>query len=132
MIASDNGATPRTAEARVIVTTNNVNDQAPQFDDNKVATLMGNADPGTTVIIVRAVDEDGDAVTYSFDGTIDIENNSENIRILLFPYFVNFVGTTIHVFKDYTINRHPQLIMGHSLYLLPIKINPYNYVPMNL
>lgn len=68
----------------MIVTTNNVNDQAPQFDDNKVATLMGNAEPGTTVIIVRAVDEDGDAVTYSFDGTIDIENNvkSENISIL--------------------------------------------------
>lgn len=73
MIASDNGATPRTAEARVIVTTNNVNDQAPQFDDNKVATLMGNAEPRTTVIIVRAVDEDGDAVTYSFDGRIDIQ-----------------------------------------------------------
>lgn len=68
MIASDNGVEPRTAEARVIVTTNNTNDQAPEFDDNKVATLMGNAQPGSTVIIVRAVDEDGDKVTYSFDG----------------------------------------------------------------
>ncbi|XP_048742923.2 neural-cadherin-like isoform X4 [Ostrea edulis] len=68
VIASDNGVEPRTAEARVIVTTNNTNDQAPEFDDNKVATLMGNAQPGSTVIIVRAVDEDGDKVTYSFDG----------------------------------------------------------------
>ena len=68
VIATDNGAIPRTAEARVIITTINVNDQAPEFDDNKVATLMGNAKPGTTIIIVRAVDEDGDVVTYSFDG----------------------------------------------------------------
>lgn len=52
----------------MIITTINVNDQAPEFDDNKVATLMGNAEEGTTVIIVRAVDEDGDVVTYSFEG----------------------------------------------------------------
>ncbi|XP_061183428.1 neural-cadherin-like [Saccostrea echinata] len=68
VIASDNGVTPRTAEARVIITTTNTNDQAPEFDDNKVATLMGNAPSGSTVIIVRAVDQDGDGVTYSFEG----------------------------------------------------------------
>nr|XP_034298864.1 neural-cadherin-like [Crassostrea gigas] len=35
---------------------------------------MGNAEPGTTVIIVRAVDEDGDAVTYSFDGGMTVKD----------------------------------------------------------
>jgi hypothetical protein len=78
VIASDSGAQPRTAEARVIVSTNNTNDQPPEFDDNKVATLMGNAQAGSTVIIVRAVDEDGDRVTYSFDGTSRIQLNKNN------------------------------------------------------
>lgn len=34
---------------------------------------MGNAEFGIIVIIVRAVDEDGDVVIYSFDGRIDIQ-----------------------------------------------------------
>lgn len=52
------------------------------------------------------------------------------IEILLFPYFVDFVATTIQTFNNYSIKWHPQLIIGHSLYSLPIKFNPHDYAPM--
>ena len=70
VIATDNGRNPhpKNATARVVVYLTNVNDQAPKFDDNLVTTLIDNTPGGSIVITVRATDEDGDRVTYSFEG----------------------------------------------------------------
>ncbi|XP_067654381.1 protocadherin Fat 4-like [Haliotis asinina] len=64
--ASDNGATPRSVEGTIAVSLDNVNDNAPVFDQTEYqADLSEGSAVDTVVITFNVQDHDGDAVTLS-------------------------------------------------------------------
>ncbi|XP_067654380.1 cadherin-23-like [Haliotis asinina] len=64
--ASDNGATPRSVEGTIAVSLDNVNDNAPVFDETEYrANVSEDAVVDTPVITLNADEYDGDAVTLS-------------------------------------------------------------------
>ncbi|KAL3856809.1 hypothetical protein ACJMK2_011526 [Sinanodonta woodiana] len=62
----------RTGQAEVRIQTTNVNDEAPEFNQTLLQTdLRLDATVGHVVIVIRAIDPDGDSVRYSFsDNTL--------------------------------------------------------------
>ena len=56
--------------ALVVVYVTNENDFAPEFIHQTVSTIPDNLASGSTVMNVRAIDKDGDKVSYSFQGNI--------------------------------------------------------------
>ena len=73
LIVYDNGIPEMSAEAVVIITIQNVNDESPVFEEQMYsATVEENAGPGTPIVKVTATDlDDGDYghVTYKLEGT---------------------------------------------------------------
>ena len=69
----DNGIPEKSAQAEVVVSVLNVNDQSPVFDQQMyTATVEENSAPGTNIVQVTATDlDDGDFghVTYKLEGT---------------------------------------------------------------
>ena len=73
LVVYDNGIPEMSAEAVVIITIQNVNDESPVFEEQMYsATVDENAGPGTPIVKVTATDlDDGDYghVTYKLEGT---------------------------------------------------------------
>lgn len=66
MIATDNGESPRTGSATVIVLVTNVNDEDPEFSTNLKAEVLENANVDQFVHTVHVTDPDGDNVKVYF------------------------------------------------------------------
>lgn len=52
----------------VVVYIQNVNDEAPTFTSSSESTIQDTIDSNRTVMNVKAIDKDGDKVTYRFLG----------------------------------------------------------------
>ncbi|KAK3606482.1 hypothetical protein CHS0354_041433 [Potamilus streckersoni] len=72
VFADDLVLPPSTSQAEVRIQTTNVNDEAPEFNQTLLQTnLRLDATVGHVVIVIRAIDPDGDNVRYSFsDNTL--------------------------------------------------------------
>ena len=84
LVVYDNGIPEKSAEAVVVVNIENVNDQAPVFDEQMyTATVAENSVPGTPIVRVRATDLDHGEfgnLTYKLEGTYqdDFQIGSED------------------------------------------------------
>ena len=67
VFASDKSEQSRSSSAIVRVSVTNVNDETPEFSNHQMEIYVDeNAPIGSVVIIIQAVDMDGDGVTYYF------------------------------------------------------------------
>ncbi|XP_046562254.1 protocadherin Fat 3-like [Haliotis rubra] len=67
---TDAGSTPKTADGTIRLTLTNVNDNAPTFDSTFYsASVSEDAAVGDSVEAVAATDNDGDAITYTVEGS---------------------------------------------------------------
>ncbi|XP_046369174.2 protocadherin Fat 4-like isoform X2 [Haliotis rufescens] len=67
---ADAGSTPKTAEGTIRLTLSNVNDNLPTFSSSFYsASISEDAAVGDSVEAVAATDNDGDAITYTVEGS---------------------------------------------------------------
>ncbi|XP_067654382.1 protocadherin Fat 4-like [Haliotis asinina] len=89
--ASDNGATPRSVEGTIAVSLDNVNDNAPVFDQTEYkADLSEDSAVDSVVITVNTDDFDGDSVTLSItsgrDDIFKIDGSDVKVKAALVDY----------------------------------------------
>ncbi|XP_046555688.1 protocadherin Fat 4-like [Haliotis rubra] len=89
--SSDNGATPRSVEGTITVSLDNVNDNAPVFDQAEYQTdLSEDSAVDSVVITINTDDFDGDSVTLSItsgrDDIFKIDGSDVTVKAALVDY----------------------------------------------
>ena len=78
VLAADSGSHQKSSSTLVRISVTNVNDEAPTFvipnDNNAVSYVQEDAKARDVVINIRAIDRDGDGVSYGIDGNFTFFN----------------------------------------------------------
>ena len=95
VLARDSGLPQRTSTANVRISTMNVNDNPPLFEDAAYSfTVLETASPATPLGSVRALDTDGDSLSYNIVSSAGSSNFNidSNGLLQLHPSTVNLIG----------------------------------------
>ena len=126
ILAVDSGTPPLTGMAVARISTLNLNDNSPVFTEATYQrTVSEDASPGTSILFITAVDDDGDSLTYTIvEGSGNFEVNSEGL------IFLNRTSVDLVEFQ-YLLNVSAFDGIFHSFSLVMIEIEDGNdHAPM--
>ncbi|KAG8439062.1 hypothetical protein GDO86_005315, partial [Hymenochirus boettgeri] len=129
LIAFDSGKPKLSGTAQLLITVEDVNDNAPVFDQAIYrASLLENAIKGTFVIKVNAVDLDegeNSKITYAFNKLVpstvrSVFNIEEKTGIIRVIGHIDFEKQNIYEIAVEAIDKGPKVMAGHCMVLVNI------------